>query len=125
MARPPSELERCATFGCLLWRGRRDKDGYGRTSDGRLAHRVAYEQAFGPIPEGRTVEHGCRRRNCVEPLHFEAYTRSEQERAKRFGWTCRRTKCRMGHDMEHAAITPELGRVCRTCARALIAKEAA
>lgn len=111
-------LERDPTFGCLRYVGRRDRDGYGRLPDGRLAHRVAYELEHGPIEGGAEVEHSCRRRNCIEDDHLELFTRSEQERSKAWSWRCRKTRCKRGHDMAHAAITPERGRVCRTCAQA-------
>lgn len=112
----PVELD--PVFGCLRYSGRLDRDGYGRTPDGKLVHRVVYEAEHGPIADGKEVEHACRRRNCVRLEHLELFTRSEQERAKRFGWRVRKRKCAKGHDMSHAAITPELGRVCRECSRA-------
>jgi len=114
-------VERDKVFACLLWSGRRDRDGYGRLPDGRLAHRVAYEQAYGPLGKGLEAEHGCKRRHCCEPRHLEAFTRAEQERSKRFTWAVRKRRCRFNHDMTHAAITPELGRVCRTCTKELLA----
>jgi hypothetical protein len=111
----PVELD--PTFGCRLWTGRRDRDGYGRTSSGQLAHRVVFEAEHGPIADGKEVEHSCRRRSCVRLEHLELYTRSEQEKAKRFGWAVRKKRCANGHDMAHAAVTPEFGRVCRECSK--------
>ena len=55
--------------GCWLWQGSTLKGGYaaiavGSLTDGarrtRLAHRIAYEQFVGPIPEGLTLDHLCR-----------------------------------------------------------------
>ena len=44
------------TSDCWIWLGARNPKGYGVTADGRggcaLAHRVYYEQAKGPIPQG-------------------------------------------------------------------------
>lgn len=51
---------------------------YGRFQ-GRTAHRVAYEQAYGPIPEGDyVVDHqpDCPKL-CVTPEHLTLYTRGE------------------------------------------------
>ena len=48
--------------GCWEWQRRRDRDGYGlikiggRTGQPRAAHRVAYEEMTGPIPEGRATQ---------------------------------------------------------------------
>jgi hypothetical protein len=103
-------------YGCWRWLGRKDRDGYGRTSDGRLAHRALYEDRHGSIQPGVELEHLCRRRDCVRDEHLEQFTRSEQERAKSWAWRCRQTRCRAGHDLGlFAIVTPEKGRVCRAC----------
>lgn len=39
-----------------------------------MAHRVAYELLIGPIPAGMTLDHLCRNRLCVNPVHLEAVT---------------------------------------------------
>ncbi|MGV9482293.1 HNH endonuclease signature motif containing protein [Gordonia aichiensis] len=45
------------------------------------AHRVAYTEWKGPIPEGLEIDHvaanGCRNRDCINPLHLEAVTHRE------------------------------------------------
>lgn len=59
--------------GCLLWTGARYNGRYGRIWFGgkdQLAHRVAYEMAYGPIPEGMLVCHTCDVETCVEPSHL-------------------------------------------------------
>jgi HNH endonuclease len=59
--------------GCLNWIGALDRGGYGRfVLDGkeRLAHRVAWRLAFGPIPPGRMVRHQCHNPQCVNPAHL-------------------------------------------------------
>ncbi len=61
---------------CIIWAGRLDRDGYG-CAGRRLAHRLAYEMAKGPIPHGLTIDHLCRTRACVNPDHLEAVTRRE------------------------------------------------
>ena len=56
------------TSECWIWRGSKDKCGYGRFRrannflDG--AHRFAYEQFVGPIPEGMEIDH-VKERGCV------------------------------------------------------------
>lgn len=41
------------------------------------AHRLAWETANGPIPEGMTVHHLCGVKPCVNPLHLELRSVSE------------------------------------------------
>lgn len=42
-----------------------------------LAHRFAYEQLVGPIPEGMELDHLCRNTRCVRPEHLEPVTMRE------------------------------------------------
>jgi hypothetical protein len=69
--------------GCLLWTGRKDLRGYGKIRASRrtrLAHRVAYELAKGPIPAGLTIDHLCETPSCVNPDHMEPCTTQENSR---------------------------------------------
>jgi len=60
------------TPGCHFWVGAIAGDGYGRfaVSGGRVvrAHRWAWEQAYGPVPDGLMVMHGCDETSCVNAV---------------------------------------------------------
>lgn len=62
---------------CLVWTGWRDGDGYGRINAyGRKvrAHRFAWEQVNGPIPEGLYIDHICRNTSCCDVEHLRLTT---------------------------------------------------
>ena len=65
---------------CWLWTGARNSYGYGNIRVNKIhknAHRVSYELAFGPPPAGLDLDHLCNNKWCVNPLHLEPVTRSE------------------------------------------------
>lgn len=111
-------VKRDPVFGCWLWTGRKDRNGYGVTKSGRMAHRVVYESEAGPIVRGLEPDHLCRRRPCVAPHHLELVSRSEQERRKSWRYRVRHVKrCPRGHGITGPICTPEGGRLCRICAK--------
>lgn len=68
------------TDTCWLWTAALNQNGYGRFLVApnppvmSQAHRFAYELLRGPIPDGLSLDHLCRVRNCVNPDHLEPVT---------------------------------------------------
>lgn len=115
--------------GCMLWRGKPGRNGYGRLRvAGRTvgAHRYAYVLAHGPIPEGLVIDHvkakGCTSTLCVAPAHLEAVTtRVNTLRGQGLAaQNARKTHCKRGHPLsgDNLYIKPDgSGRNCRACLR--------
>ena len=104
--------------GCWLWESLA-ATGYGTASlNGRkvLAHRLFYELAKGPIPEGLHIDHVCRTRSCVNPDHLEAVTLAENNRRA----AAAMTHCCNGHPYDEANTKYDRNghRICRACIRA-------
>ena len=58
--------------GCWLWMGHTSK-GYGYFSvsqQTRLAHRCSFHYYIEPLVNGMVIDHICRTRSCVNPLHL-------------------------------------------------------
>jgi len=67
--------------GCWTWTGSQT-NGYGRFAEGygkknHPAHRFAYELKFGPVPEGKMLDHKCHNRICVNPDHLRPVTHKQ------------------------------------------------
>lgn len=69
--------------GCIEWVGHKNSQGYGRIQVNHKdirTHRLAYELANGPIPEGMVVRHKCDNPSCINPAHLEIGTQQENIR---------------------------------------------
>ena len=114
---------------CWIWTAYKDPAGYGQFWDGgkMRAHRWAYEQEFGPIPEGYTVDHTCHvrgectlgnacpHRACTNPEHLEAVPL--RENLLRGNTNMAKTHCKRDHlfTEENTYHIPSGGRACRLC----------
>lgn len=107
---------------CRVWTGTIAHDGYGKYS-GTSAHAYAYREAYGDLEPGYELDHLCRNRSCVNPLHLQPVTRRENiMRSDNFAAVnARKTHCVNGHE-----FTPENTylyrgwRNCKECNRELV-----
>lgn len=99
---------------CWEWQACIDDGGYGRFNlEGiHYAHTASYYLFVGTVPEGKEIDHLCRRRHCVNPLHLQAVTHKiNMARMAEIKATCKN---------DHV-FTPEntfamkSGRGCKTC----------
>jgi hypothetical protein len=118
------------TETCWLWTGARNNTGYGSFKAEKYpsrktvtAHRWAYEDLVGPIPNGLTLDHLCKVRHCVNPAHLEPITlRGNIERGNgKMAKQQRQTHCIHGHLLQGSNLRLEVDsrgrqhRKCRTC----------
>jgi hypothetical protein len=106
------------TSTCWLWTGTL-AEGYGSfyaVNSNMPAHRFAWEELRGEIPEGLVLDHVCRVHRCVNPAHLEPVTNGENV-LRGIGPAAinkRKTHCQNGH-----VLTPRKGyprqRECRPC----------
>ena len=116
---------------CWLWQGSCSGNGYGRFSiNGELksASRTSYELFRGEIPDGWEIDHLCRQRGCINPVHLEAVTRSENH-LRGFDHLPKalQTHCRKGHELTDDNVYRYSNgkRQCLTCRRVSLRKAAA
>src|SRR5580704_8040718 len=86
-----SLAERLAAYlvpegNCLVWTGGHTLGGYGVINRGRRGagmastHRLAWELAYGPVPDGMNVLHHCDNPPCCEPTHLFLGTGQDNSR---------------------------------------------
>lgn len=108
---------------CIIWTGTLTSQGYGvfkphYKERAIAAHRYSYELANGKIPDGLELDHLCRNPACVNPVHLEAVTHTENvRRGSRLI-----VQCPKGHPYDSAnttVVSTPTGseRRCKTCRR--------
>ncbi len=100
--------------GCWLWTSCVDHGGYGylHNRQGRpknlKAHRLAYEQFIGPIPEGAYVCHSCDVPSCINPRHLWLGTHEENQKDR-----IRKGRSAKGSDFKRSRLNEELVKAIR------------
>lgn len=113
--------------GCLIWPGKKQRDGYGiarvNGKDVR-AHRAVYEHYKGPVPDGLVLDHvkeRCKSRACCNVEHLEPCTITEnilRAHPDIYGRAGRnKTHCPYGHPLsgENVRFDNRGFRSCGTC----------
>jgi len=108
--------------GCWIWTGARHRRGYGWFwHDGAcFAHKWAWVQQNGSVPDGLELDHICRNTSCVNPRHLEAVTHRINVRRGRLIGNNAKTHCPSGHPYSGAnlGIRKKDGtKYCRACHR--------
>lgn len=107
---------------CWLYAGSINSDGYGIIFDNGKqlrAHRVMYENEVGEIPKGLHIDHLCRTRACINPVHMEVVEnvtnimRGEAPSAQ----NARKTHCNKGHEFtdSNTHYRKNGWRICKQC----------
>jgi len=103
---------------CWNWKGYINKSGYGtfRFIKKFLAHRFSYLYFVGEIPKGKTIDHLCYNRKCVNPEHLEPKTLQENIDVA-INHPSNKTHCINGHEFnsENTAIVIHHGKPERVC----------
>ena len=82
---------------CIEYQGARNKKGYGwRRYKGypTLAHRAAWMEEVGEIPEDMTIHHICYNTACIKVEHLTLMSRSDNAADRTY---TRKDTCKNGH----------------------------
>lgn len=120
-----NKVEKTST--CWFWRGYKGKNGYGLINRKHfskipiLAHRFSYEMLIGKIPYGLTLDHLCKKRNCVNPTHLEPVSLGENSIRGDSppAINKRKTHCNKGHELSGDNLLRDKNgwRKCSICTR--------
>jgi len=133
-----SHVEMVPWSGCWIWMGSTNGNRqhpeynygkFGQLTDGIMqtvyAHRASYEMFRGKIQPGLQLDHVCRVRLCVNPMHLEPVIRLENvARGASGDFQASKTHCPQGHpyDTTNTLLISRLdgksvSRMCRECSR--------
>lgn len=106
-----SKVDKSSAAPCWLWRGYVNPEGYGRFQAKKYktiqAHRIAFMETKGKIPEGTELDHLCRVRNCVNPDHLEPVKHRENCKRGLVGETAAKRQAAKTHCPKGHEYTPE------------------
>ena len=109
---------------CVVYSGSINYSGYGVIKVGGKtlkAHRLAWVQEYGPIPDGMYVLHSCDNRSCINIKHLRLGTQQDnmddRTRRNRTYHPPKKTHCCNGHEYkeENTYSAPDGKRECRIC----------
>jgi HNH endonuclease len=86
-----------ATGQCWIWLGAKTEAGYAKFrifGQWKVAHRISFKDFGNRIDDSEEIDHLCRVRNCVNPMHLESVTHLVNISR---GHTANRTHCKNGH----------------------------
>lgn len=107
--------------GCWLWTASRNPAGYGQymlVKKPVLAHRLVFGVLTEPLENGLQLDHLCRTRCCVNPLHLEQVSTQENTRRGVAGRAnAAKTQCPRGHayDAKNTYVGKSGSRFCSEC----------
>lgn len=123
--------------GCWVWQLQTMKPTHGRGGPYGVArdpiakrpigaHRLAYRELVGPIPDGYEVDHTCENTVCCNPEHLEAVTPAENKRRTHERGNGRNQntdkthcpKCREPYSMTSRRGDGRTFRACKPCTQA-------
>jgi hypothetical protein len=111
------------TKSCWVWKGSKDKNGYGfywSKNKVRRAHRFIYSKMIGDLVDGMVIDHLCHNPSCVNPDHLEQVTQRENTFRSTTSVAIinsSKKECMNGHTFSYSntIIRKDGTRNCRTC----------
>lgn len=105
--------------GCWEWTGpkRRGYGVFGSDKKVHIAHRKSFELFIGPIAKGLVIDHLCRNKACINPLHLEVVTNKENV-LRGVGPSAKNASkkyCKNGHQLTKENIQNVVNRYERRC----------